>query len=183
MLIYTHTLTDTLELSWNVYRIFNFRIWKLVIKLFYFFQLNVSSRSVIVAEHCNVWWSLWFGREFTPGCKAMNAFRRKLAGMNFWMWCVPRDLNYFQCEWKLNDHYTYCYIGLLFNKHIAVYPKGQSIGAACWSAGSALSRKVIRRNQKKAITEIGTNRLGFSFGKCNLLHMGHNNVKYRYLMD
>lgn len=72
------------------------------------------------------------------------------------------------------------YIGLLFNKHIAVYSKGQSIWAACWSARSTLSGKVIRRNQKRAITEVGTNRLGFSSGKYNLLHMGHNNVKCRF---
>lgn len=52
MLIYTQTLTDTLELNWDGYRIFNFRIWKLIIKSFLFFLLNVSARSVIVTEQC-----------------------------------------------------------------------------------------------------------------------------------
>lgn len=53
MLIYTQNLTDTLELNWDGYRIFNFRIWKLIIKSFLFLFF-----AECVCKVSNCYWAL-----------------------------------------------------------------------------------------------------------------------------
>lgn len=104
---------------------------------------------------------------------------KKIAWHGFlYVWCVTRDLNYFsecmEAEWLL---YFLLYTVPVYHIHCSA---SKRTGALCWSAVGALYGKVLWRNLKRSVTRVEIDRMGFSFGKCNLILMGQNKVQYWY---
>lgn len=124
------TLSDTWDLNWKAYRLFNFRIWELIIKSFYFFSLMCLQGQ---------WLLLNTAVSDNPHGLAENSLQgaylciypQKEIGWHGFLLCVmcAQGPELFQWlyggEWLLYSHY----IVSLFIKHVAVYPKGQRLCA------------------------------------------------------
>lgn len=137
------TLSVNWDLYWKACRIFNFRIWELIIKSFYF-----SAKCVCKVNDC--YWELQFliipmvwqrihSREHTH-----TYLQKEIAWHGFLdVWCVTRDL---LSVWRLNDYYISYYTWSLFIKYIAVPQKEQGFVLKC--SGGFIWKSLIKEPKK-----------------------------------
>lgn len=173
------TLSDTWDLNWKAYRLFNFRIWELIIKSFYFFSLMCLQGQ---------WLLLNTAVSDNPHGLAENSLQgaylciypQKEIGWHGFLLCVMCAQGPELFQWLYGGWMTL----ILTLYSVAVYQARCSVSkrteALCWSAVGALSGKVTWKNLKKSIRGVGTDRMRFSFGESNLILMRQNNMRHRY---